>query len=35
LPDEDTVTPEDFNAILRDTLAQVIADKCDEIVPEG
>jgi hypothetical protein len=35
LPDEDTVTPEDLNAILRDTLAQVIADKCDEIVPEG
>lgn len=35
LPDEDDVSPATFEAVLQDTLAQVIANKCDEIVPEG
>ncbi len=35
LPDEDTVSPADFAPLLEDTLAQVIAQTCDEIEPEG
>jgi hypothetical protein len=35
LPDEDTVGPADFVPLLEDTLAQVIAQTCDEIEPEG
>lgn len=33
LPDEDLVTPMTFEPVLREALAQVIAEKCDEIEP--
>lgn len=33
IPNEDTVTANDFAPLLRDTLSQVIAKKCDEIEP--
>jgi len=35
LPDDDAVGPGDFEPLLEDTLAQVIAQTCDEIRPEG
>lgn len=35
LPDEDSVSPADFEPLLTDTLTQVIAQTCDEIRPEG
>lgn len=33
LPPENSLTPDSFTPVLRDTLAQVIAQKCDEIPP--
>jgi hypothetical protein len=35
LPNEDNVSPQTFEPLLEDTLAQVIAQKCDEIPPAG
>jgi hypothetical protein len=35
LPPENSLTPDSFTPVLRDTLAQVIAQKCDEIGPPG
>jgi hypothetical protein len=35
LPDEDDVTPQTFEPLLRDTLANVIAETCEQITPEG
>jgi hypothetical protein len=33
LPPENSLTPDSFTPVLRDTLAQVIAQKCEEITP--
>lgn len=33
LPPENTLTPQSFDAVLRDTLAQVIGEKCSQIEP--
>lgn len=35
LPPENSVSPQTFEPVLEDTLAQVIAQKCDEIPPAG